>query len=174
MRYSLGWSRPVMGCWLMWLCWVFVVEGAHATERPGQVSKRTVLAGYFPARISFQLKHAMKLAAQKLIQESSCRAIFSPLTSNPMQALELTSYHLAGVGQETQACQAQGVVAYTTVGGHRTHLCPPLFEQLNTQQAAVVLIHEALHRAGLNEWPPDPNGLTSAEINLMVQRSCNL
>lgn len=174
MRYSLGWMRSVVGFGIVWVTWIFLAGGAHAKKRPGQVSSQTVLAGNFPARISFKLMSAMRLAGERLNRESSCRAMFLPLTDNPMQALHLTSYHLAGVGPETRACEAQGVVAYTTVGGHRTHLCPPLFERLNTKQAAQVLLHEALHRAGLNEWPPDPDGMTSAEINAMVQQSCNL
>lgn len=174
MCHSWGWTRSIVGCVMVWWIWVLLADEAYAKKRPGQLSKQTVLAGNFPARISFKLMGAMKLAARRLHEEASCREVFLPLTSRPLQALHLTSYHLAGVGLETQACDAQGIVAYTTVGGHRTHLCPPLFERLNTKQAAIVLLHESLHRAGLNEWPPDPDGMTSAEINAMVQRSCNL
>ena len=174
MRHGMGWLRAVVGFGMLWLFWLTFAAEARAKKRPGQLSSQTVLAGHFPARISFKLKAAMELAAQRLQRESACRSMFLPLTEDPLEALYLTSYHLAGVGAETRACEAQGVVAYTTVGGHRTHLCPPLFERLNSRQAAVVLLHEALHRAGLTEWPPDPEGMTSAQINSMVVGSCNL
>lgn len=174
MRHSVVSSRAVLGFGLVSLFGLSLATDAKAKQRPGQLSKQTVLAGQFPSRISFKLMAAMKLAASRLVERPACADLFLPLTDDPLQALYLTSYHLAGVGAETRACEAKGVVAYTTVGGHRTHLCPPLFERLNNRQAAVVLLHEALHRAGLTEWPPDPNGLTSAEINSMVIRGCNL
>ena len=174
MQTSLDWSRSIVGFSLMWIVGLLVPDSMLAGKRPGQVSSQTVLAGNFPSRISFKLMSAMKIAAKKIEHELACREMFLSLTDDPLEALHVTSYHLAGVGPETEACEAQGIVAYTTVGGHRTHLCPPLFERLNTRQAAIVLIHEALHRAGLSEWPPDPNGMTSNQINAMVQSSCNL
>ena len=36
----------------------------------------------------------------------------------------------------------------------------------------LVLIHEALHRAGLDEWPHDRSAMTSLAINTMVGESC--
>jgi len=38
----------------------------------------------------------------------------------------------------------------------------------------MVIIHEALHHAGLTEYPQDPNGMTSNQINGMVAEQCGL
>jgi hypothetical protein len=37
-----------------------------------------------------------------------------------------------------------------------------------------VLIHEALHTAGMGEAPSDPDGMTAEEITEMVERACLL
>jgi hypothetical protein len=66
-----------------------------------------------------------------------------------------------------------GVAAYTTVGSHQIVLCPGL-GGIPVPGAALILIHEALHCAGMTEKPSDPNGLTAREINLMVKVSCDL
>jgi hypothetical protein len=43
---------------------------------------------------------------------------------------------------------------------------------LDTDKAALVLLHEALHFAGLTEQPHDPRAMTSSEINDMVKDRC--
>jgi hypothetical protein len=46
--------------------------------------------------------------------------------------------------------------------------------ELFDEQAAMVIIHEALHHAGLSEYPQDPDGMTSRAINGMVMEQCGL
>jgi hypothetical protein len=38
--------------------------------------------------------------------------------------------------------------------------------------AAAVLIHEALHYAGLSEQPRDPQGMHARDIDRMVKKAC--
>jgi hypothetical protein len=38
----------------------------------------------------------------------------------------------------------------------------------------MVIVHEALHHAGLNEYPKDPDAMTSKQINGMVMKHCGL
>jgi len=45
---------------------------------------------------------------------------------------------------------------------------------LLTEQAAMVVIHEALHHAGLPERPHDKKAMTSGQINDMVREACGL
>ena len=180
MHRRLGWSRSLSRLVLVWILGLVYEGVASAQMGPkahtniNQLSSRTVLAGYFPAQARIKLTSAIKVATKRVRKNQRCRSLFDPYTTNGVEAFELTSYHLAGPGSRVDACGQQGVVAFTTVGGHRTHLCSAVFSRLNTPRAATVLIHEALHRAGMSEWPLDPEGKTSAEINLMVQRSCNL
>jgi len=59
------------------------------------------------------------------------------------------------------------------VGGGPVRVCRD-FSRLSDSQAAMVIIHEALHHAGLTEYPQDPNGMTSNQINGMVAEQCGL
>lgn len=59
------------------------------------------------------------------------------------------------------------------VGSRRVTLCPE-FATLSTTAAARILIHEALHSAGLGEWPAYPHALMSEEINRMVAGKCGV
>ena len=54
-----------------------------------------------------------------------------------------------------------------------TYLCRS-FGRLAPRQAALRLVHEALHQAGLPEAPASPDALASAEINELVARDCRL
>ena len=69
------------------------------------------------------------------------------------------------------ACSRTEVAAFTTVAGRKVWLCPH-FGDLNVPAAAMILIHEALHAAGLTERPRDPSGLLPPEINRLVAASC--
>ncbi len=64
-------------------------------------------------------------------------------------------------------------MAFTSLGSAVTRLCPG-FARLDDERAAVILLHEALHRAGLDEWPHDPDGLTPQGINELVREGCGL
>jgi hypothetical protein len=57
------------------------------------------------------------------------------------------------------------------VGAAPTFLCTG-FSSLTDEHAALVLVHEALHHAGLTESPSDPSGMSSAAINEMVRTAC--
>jgi hypothetical protein len=63
--------------------------------------------------------------------------------------------------------------AFTVVGSNWTGLCRD-FSQLTDLEAAVVLLHEALHHAGVTEWPLDPDARRSSEISADVGRRCGL
>ena len=60
------------------------------------------------------------------------------------------------------------------VGSRRWEGLCPSFGDLSSKQAAVVLIHEALHHAGLTEQPADPLGMTPDQRNQLVEASCRL
>lgn len=53
------------------------------------------------------------------------------------------------------------------------HLCRR-FENLTMNEAAMTLIHESLHVAGMPEYPPVPGAMTSAQINALVRQKCRL
>jgi hypothetical protein len=68
----------------------------------------------------------------------------------------------------------KGSVAYTFVGGGAPIWLCREFSRLTDKGAAMIIIHEALHHAGLTEWPKDPKGMRSGRINRMVTKRCGL
>jgi hypothetical protein len=71
--------------------------------------------------------------------------------------------------KETERCR--GAAAYTHVGGPATRVCQR-FAAMSDEAAAAVLIHEALHHAGLGELPCYQDAGTSADIDHSVRRHC--
>lgn len=64
--------------------------------------------------------------------------------------------------------------SYTFVGEAPTFLCSG-FSAMTDEHASLVLVHEALHRAGLPEGAWKAGGvMSSAAINDMVQVACGL
>ncbi len=115
---------------------------------------------------------AYPLAVTKVRTVASCRALFERLGAGPVQSLMNSRYRAASPGRQSRAdpCQC-GAVAVTGVGSPDVRLCLN-FGSLPVSSAAVVLLHEALHYAGLGEWPSTPDAMTPGQINLMVRKAC--
>ncbi len=121
-----------------------------------------------------KVRSALALAVRRLEKRETCRALFEPLGADGVTSLRTAEMHVATSRREEQICRERRAVAFTTVGGRDTYLCPRFFERLGRHREAATLIHEALHHAGLGEWPGQPDGPTPAEIDQMVFQSCNL
>lgn len=119
-----------------------------------------------------QLDAAFDLAHQAIDGVPACRRLFSELDQPASLSLRYTLYVPASGLQEQRIC-ARGVSAFTEVGSRVTYLCRG-FGRLAAPQAAMTLVHEALHLAGLEEAPNLPDALSSAEINGLVASSCRL
>jgi len=118
-----------------------------------------------------RLSTGFNLAVAQLERRIECRNLFTRLGSDGLEILSTSLYYPAGVRHESQTCL--NADAFTVVGGAPTWLCRR-FAQVSDRRAAVLVIHEALHHAGLDEWPHDPGGPSSQAINAMVQRACGL
>lgn len=118
-----------------------------------------------------RLEASYLIATQRLRESAECRALFSDLGVDGIEALASTMYYPASVQHERQVCG--GAYGYTVVGWVPTYLCRS-FVRLSERRGAMVLIHEALHRAGMDEWPGDGNALSSREINDLVAERCRL
>jgi hypothetical protein len=140
------------------------------TTRPAP--KPPLLRGGLEPRIVRRLRLAHELAVERVQSVPSCRALFDRLGADGTIYLARTLYFPASESQLAGAC-GRGAIALTVRGNPQTRLCP-VFESLQTEWAAVAVIHEALHFAGLGERPVDPNGMSSMEINRMVKASCGL
>jgi len=109
---------------------------------------------------------------ERLRDYASCRALFGRLGSDGAVKLNGASYYPASPEQERKYC-GRGVSAVTTVGGSAVFLCRS-FARLSGQQAAIILIHEALHLAGQTEYPASPEAPDSSAITEMVMTGCRL
>lgn len=112
------------------------------------------------------------LAASQVRSVDSCRGLFARLGADGGDRLQRTFYYPATQDVVEKRC-AKGVLAATNPGSAVTWLCPA-FKSLTTRRAALVLIHEALHFAGLPERPQAAGAMSSAEINDLVHDACRL
>ena len=103
---------------------------------------------------------------------SSCQALFDDLDLGGAEALGRTYYEPATRHSDLALC-VRGAVAITGVNGRRTRLCDSFKTHGRRDQAAIV-IHEALHVAGLSEKPIDPKGMTPHEITQTIKTVCGL
>jgi hypothetical protein len=120
----------------------------------------------------WHLNLAFALALERVQGNGTCSALFDSLRTNPASVLLRTVYEPAQTSTDMALCRP-GVIAVTEVDGNRTRLCPSI-RGLSHQRLATILIHEALHHAGMSEAPFDPQAPTSREITRMVKQSCAL
>ena len=114
---------------------------------------------------------ALEIATQRLHDIPECAALFAPFGSDGLDLLAHTLYLPAGLYEQTTRCRHS--FAITLVGGTTTWMCrKALFH--SDERVAMALIHEALHHAGLPEYPQVPGAMLSGEINNLVMRSCDL
>lgn len=120
---------------------------------------------------SAKLNEAKPIAEDRLCNMPQCMQLFDPLSADGYSVLLSTTYL---DGRSTSECQNnQNWGAWTRVNSKTVYLCGP-FETASGPGAATNLIHEALHSAGMTEYPGDPAAMTSVDINNMVQSNCNL
>lgn len=102
----------------------------------------------------------------------SCESLFEPFGQAGFDVLGRTKYF---DGSQTDYCQSNSnLAAWTRVGWGQVYVCKP-FETLSAEGAAIILLHEALHTAGMNESNcPGEAEMTSQEINWVVGANCNL
>jgi hypothetical protein len=144
-----------------------ILEDDDIVESP---SFHPRFGGSFPTTVKSKLEQAFPIALAHLRDRSTCRRLFEDLGADGLGSLRLSVYCWADSMLARRAC-GRGVVAFTQVRSPFTWICTS-FGRLSTKRAALILIHEALHRSGLGEQPVDPEGLTASEINALVAREC--
>ena len=119
--------------------------------------------------VNRQLQAAFHDALKRIRGLESCRGLFEHLGADGFEVLSDTTYIYGETGSFRSVCDA--ACAFTTVGGSMVGLCAQ-FGRIPVADAAQVLIHEALHNAGLTEQPSDPDGLAPDQIDEMVVHAC--
>ena len=133
-----------------------------------------------PKRVSARLEAGFELAVERVREVESCGDLFAELGADPLETLTTGIYlpvdsyrrevEVCGRNSATSSKGAENL-AYTTVGGAPTWICRQL-ARVSNETAAVAVIHEALHHAGLTERPHDRMAMSSIEITRMVKRAC--
>ncbi|HNX48993.1 MAG TPA: hypothetical protein PKL08_02420 [Thermoanaerobaculaceae bacterium] len=130
---------------------------------------RPRIAGALSLRERHALARSYSLAVERVVSQPACRSLFARLGTDGAAMLARTYYLRAGV-EGKEAC-AGGTVAFTHVRDHRCWICPG-FSNLSDSAAAMILVHEALHLAGMREEPDGKGALSSFGISRLVARSC--
>lgn len=121
-----------------------------------------------------KIEVAYAVAVERLSRVPACRELFAQLGGDGEHLLATSLYlPMPNVREELAICRGRKAHAATMVGAASTFICPS-FGRIPDDRAAMVLIHEALHHAGLNEYPHDPNAMRSSQISALVGRSCRL
>jgi hypothetical protein len=129
-----------------------------------------VRLGVAPA-VAMKLRAGFDLALDRVERESACRALFADLGADARGTLHGSLYYGATRQQEQSHCRY--ATAATQVGSAVTRVCES-FSRVSIERAALVLIHEALHRAGLPERPQAPDAKSAREIDRMIHTRCGL
>jgi hypothetical protein len=145
---------------------------AFANALAGRPNEEPNAVGSFDGKVRKQLVAGYRVALRKVREVESCQGLFAELGEDGVRMLSATIYLQAKYDWEHRVCD-RGAVAHTFVGAPQTRLCDD-FGKLDRNTAAVLLIHEALHHAGLGERPRDPDGPTPFQINRMVSKNCRL
>jgi len=120
----------------------------------------------------FVLSVAFRTAVKRIHEHKSCQELFLGLNLDGIRALSLSHYHLALSDSDQELCR-RGAKAVTGIGRAQTRICTT-FSRLSRNAKAAILIHEALHTAGLAEAPQSPDAQTSVEITHRVKAACAL
>lgn len=147
----------------------WVVHAEAQTQEKHRAAEPAIRHGIATAA-AIRLRSGFAIALRQVRELPECHALFEPLGSDPERLLGGTDYLAATSDLERSYCSRRAV-AMTNVGQAFTWVCRT-FSGLTAHQAAVVLIHEALHVGGLPESPHTLKAMTSQEINALVTRSC--
>jgi len=129
------------------------------------------ISSSLPAPVRSRIEASFQVASQRIVEAPECGALFADLGADGIEMLSSTLYYPASAANEKKLCG--GAWGYTTIGSAPTFLCRK-FSRISEKRGAMILIHEALHHAGMVEFPNDPKGLTSKAINNLVEGACRL
>jgi hypothetical protein len=147
------------------------VNGVVPSAENGLVQMRFGPAVSKSRRLKVKLRAAFLTALDRVRRGAECRALFEPLEADGAEMLTRSIYARASAGMEATWCRHS--VAGTNVGNRTVFLCRR-FATLPVEEAATILIHEAMHWAGMSENHLDRSSPSGDQISSMVRRACFL
>jgi hypothetical protein len=145
------------------------IAALRQNSKPGEA----LMLGGMTDRVERKLQFAYRLALERVGEIDTCAGLFNELGTDGIEMLSTTVYRPARGKRQLQVCSDTDAKAFTSIGSTRTTLCDS-YSRNSRQAGAMILIHEALHHAGMSEQPYDPDALNSHQINSLVRRNCGL
>ena len=124
--------------------------------------------------VGAQLQIARELAVTRLQEQERCRDLFLANDANGIDLLRNSTFRLATPTEHERVCRRRRAALFTHIAGSEIVVCTGEFQRLPVRHRAAMLLHEALHHAGVSEQPFDPDALTSAELTRLVELRCRL
>jgi hypothetical protein len=146
-----------------------ITEALDSTARQDLRPAIPWMSKTIPNSVQEKLRTAYDLAMTRVQEQPECAGLFSALNADGTGSLTKTYYYPADPRLEKKLCR--GAAAFTQVGAPQTYVCRG-YASLSNDFAAMLLVHEALHHAGLTEYPHDRKAMRSHEINVMVSEAC--
>ena len=144
--------------------------GAQGSARGAMVAPLVDRA--IPAPAANRLRSGFETAVRQVREVPKCRALFESLGADPQSLFPRSDFRPATSAFEDSLCR-RGAAALTKVGQPVTWVCRG-FAMVKSNEAAILVIHETLHFAGLRERPSTPDAMSSHEINSLVASRCGL
>src|SRR6185436_9468218 len=136
--------------------WILIgVLGWGSAAAAGNRSRDGGAAGWVEGgdvHLAAALSDARSMALARIEQHPECRELFGGRGADGARLLDRTAYRSAALGEAGGLCE-RGAAAFTGMRTGRTALCSDNFLKLDRHYRAVVLLHEALHVAGLGQAP---------------------
>lgn len=129
------------------------------------------IASDIPSRERRTLVRAYTRAVERVRAHQGCQQLFGKFSVDGAELLART-YYLRARPNDQGIC-ASGAVAFTRVHDPRCWICGR-FGSLSVDAGAMILIHEALHLAGMPEDPAGEEALSPSGINNLVRHACLL
>jgi hypothetical protein len=152
---------------------VMVVTSTTGLARGASRERRPEPVAGGGARLVAAVRDARAVALDRLGEHAECRGLFASHGADGSRLLIGADYRNAVPDEAGGLCE-KGAAAFTGMRSGRTALCSDNFLKLGRHYGAVVLLHEALHVAGLGQAPHHAHAQTPQEIDRMVRRSCGL
>jgi hypothetical protein len=136
---------------------------------------------HMPDRLRQKIETGFDIAMRRVQEIEACSDLFTQIGADGIEVLKTGLYFpVKDRRQKIQLCgrapsirfESGANLAFTFIGGASTFICPS-FSRVSDEFAAIAVIHEALHHAGLPESPVDPAAMTATEITRMVEKACD-
>lgn len=124
-----------------------------------------------PGGVKSKLEAAFDIALDRVQMVGDCAGLFHELGADPLEILKTGLYFPTNVQREHVLCTRS--MAQTIVGSAPTWICRNITAYPD-EKIAAVLIHEALHHAGLPEDETGRTAKSSGSITRTVEKKCDL